>query len=187
MTAERLRERPLHRRDFVLAPDEPGQPAPRRELKMRPQLSDPGHLVHRERLADSLDLDLAELAEGEVALAHSPQALAHRDRSGTGNRLQARRQVGREPDRRVLGVAAGLDSAYHDLAAAHPDPRLDRWAALRREPGCVLADRPLHRQCGVQRALRMVLVSERRAEQRENAVASGLGDVARRSDAPLPS
>ena len=83
------------------------------------------------------------------------------------------------PDRRVLGLpCAGRDRAHHHFAGVHADARLDRqvpvFAQLRRVAPQLL----LHPQRRVERALRMVLVRDRRAEQREDAVAGRLHDVA---------
>ena len=54
VTAPRQFERALHLRKFALAPDELRQPPPRRELEMAPQRPGAHHLVHVDRLADSL-------------------------------------------------------------------------------------------------------------------------------------
>ena len=43
-------ERALHLLKLALAPDEPRQPAPRRELEVRPQRPGAHHLVHLDRL-----------------------------------------------------------------------------------------------------------------------------------------
>ena len=66
-------------------------------------------------------------------------------------------------------------------AALRMQEELRRYSAKLREGGNlrpVVAQRIAHRQCRVQRALRMVLAGDRRAEQREDAVAGGLHHVA---------
>ena len=44
-----LLQRAGHRRHLAFAPDEPRQPAPRRELEVRPQRPGAHHLVHLDR------------------------------------------------------------------------------------------------------------------------------------------
>ena len=117
----------LHRLHLALAPDELRQPAPGRALQPRAQRPEPGHLVNVDRLADAFDPGRAERLEREVALAQLARLLADRDRAGRRERLHPRREVGRMPDRRVLGLArAGRDRAHHHFAGVHADARLDR-------------------------------------------------------------
>ena len=74
---------------------------------------------------------------------------------------------------------AGLNLANHDLAGIHAGPDLDRRASLAAQPVADSAGSPpASRKRRVQRALRMVLVRDRRAEQREDAVAGRLHDMA---------
>ncbi len=81
-------------------------------------------------------------------------------------------------DRRVFDLPrAGLERAHHHLAGVDPNPALDRAAAVgdyfRRIPLQLL----LHPHCGIQRALGMVLMGDRRAEQGEDAIAGRLHHV----------
>jgi hypothetical protein len=73
---------------------------------------------------------------------------------------------------------AGLDRAHHCLAGIDADARFERRISRRAQFRRVAAHLLLHAKCGVQRALRMVLVSNRRAKQRENPVAGRLHDIA---------
>ena len=83
------------------------------------------------------------------------------------------------PDRRVLGMPRGsLDRAHHDFASIHADADLDRRQASFAECRRVAPEIFLHPQRRIQRALRMVLVGERSAEHREDAVAGRLHHVA---------
>ena len=82
-------------------------------------------------------------------------------------------------DRSVLGVsAASCDRAHHDFASVHADAALQRIAAVGDQLGRVATKFFLHAESRIERALRMVLVRDRRAEQREDAVAGALHDVA---------
>jgi hypothetical protein len=71
-------------------------------------------------------------------------------------------------------VPAGLHRAHHDLAGVDPDANLDARAALPPQVLAAAAKAIARRDRGVNRALRMVLVRNRRAKQREDAVAGRL-------------
>ncbi len=81
-------------------------------------------------------------------------------------------------DWRVLGVArAGSDRTNDNLASVHTDARFEWQVAGLAQPSRVTLQLFLQAQRGVQCALRMVLVRNRRAEQCEDAVAGRLHDV----------
>ena len=83
------------------------------------------------------------------------------------------------PDRRVLGVrVAGRYRAHHGFAGVDTDTRLDWRIPRLRHFRRVAAHLLLHAKCRIERALRMILMRDRRAEQREDAITSGLHDVA---------
>src|SRR5487761_1317411 len=68
----------------------------------------------------------------------------------------------------VFGMLrVGPNRADERLSGVDADADLDRRISRRAQPRRVLAQVFLHSQGGVQRALRMVLVRDRRAEQRE--------------------
>ena len=105
--------------------------------------------------------------------------LADDDRAGRRDRLQARGEICGVADGRVLGVArAGLNRAHNDFAGIDANANFDWRATLGAQPRPVIAQLILHAQSRVERPLRMVLVGDRRAEQREDAVAGRLHDVA---------
>ena len=70
--------------------------------------------------------------------------------------------------------AFSLNRADHRFARVHPDASLKRQFALHPQPIRVALEILLHPQRRIQRALRMILVGDRRAEQGEDAVAGGL-------------
>ena len=81
-------------------------------------------------------------------------------------------------DRRVLGVSfAGRDRTNDDLAGVHANACFDRQFASLAQIRRVALQFLLHAQRGVQRPLRMVLVRDRCAKQREDAIAGALHDV----------
>ena len=69
----------LERLHLALAPDELGQPAPRRALQPRAQGPQPGDFVNVDRLADAFDFGCAERLEDEVAFAKFARSFANRD------------------------------------------------------------------------------------------------------------
>ena len=82
-------------------------------------------------------------------------------------------------NRRVLGMPfGGLDSAHDYLARVDADANLDRRPATLAQRRRIAPQLFQHPQRRIQRALSMILVRERRAEHRENAVAGALHDVA---------
>src|SRR6516225_4838525 len=82
-------------------------------------------------------------------------------------------------NRSVFGVTlAGLQRTHHHLAGVEPRPRLQRQSSLYAKLIGIAAELLLQANRRLERALWMVLVRERGAEQRENPVAGGLHDVA---------
>ena len=74
-------------------------------------------------------------------------------------------------------MAAGLDRPHHHLARVHPDAGLNRNLALGAQTVGIATQLLLHRQRRMKGALRMVLMSHWRAEQREDAVPGRLRNV----------
>jgi hypothetical protein len=82
-------------------------------------------------------------------------------------------------NRRVFNLAvASCNGPYDYLARVDSNPGLKRQFALDPQPIRVAPYFFLQAERGIQRPLRMILVRDRRAEQRKNAVAGGLHDVA---------
>ncbi len=90
--------------------------------------------------------------------------------------FHARGDVNRVADRIVVGAQVVLaDRAHHHFAGMHADADLQRNALLQAHPVAMRAHRLLHPQGGKEGAQRMVLVGDRSAEQRQDAVAERLG------------
>ncbi len=82
------------------------------------------------------------------------------------------------PNRGVLRMAAaGLNRPHHGLAGVGPDADLQRRLALASQLLGVAADIFLHPQRRIERALGMILMRNRRAEQSKDPIAGGLHDV----------
>ena len=75
-------------------------------------------------------------------------------------------------------MAAGLDRAHHDFAGVDSDADLDSGAAPLPKVLAAAAEVVARRKGRVNCPLRMVLMRDRRTEQREDAVAGRLHDVA---------
>jgi hypothetical protein len=115
----------------------------------------------------------------EVAFDEFLNTLPDHNRARRRERLQARGQADRMPDGSVLGMrVAGLDGSDNHFSAvdAHPN-RQRRLPPLAQLVGVTL-EIFLHPAGGVQGSLRMILMGDRRSEQRENAIAGGLHDIA---------
>ena len=130
----------------------------------------------RQRLGEALEALRAEVVELEQAAEQATRGRADHHRSRLGQRLQARREVGRLADHRLLARCALADQiADHrpgrwrcrsGPAAAHPHGRRSRAIAS------TSAQPRAHRPLGI------VLVRLRPAEVGQHAIAQVLGDVA---------
>src|SRR6266851_5813643 len=145
---------------------------------MAVQRPDAHYLVDAERLANSFDFGLAQRAQFEVALDQTACFLADDDTACRRCPLHPRREVGHMSNRRVLGVPSRVDHAQNYFARVDPDTDLDSRPALLFKLLAATAKRVAHRDRRVQCALRMILVSDRRAEQRENPITGRLYYVA---------
>jgi hypothetical protein len=86
--------------------------------------------------------------------------------------------MGRLADGRVVHVQIAADGAHDNLARVEPDPDLDVDAVGATSLLRVMLDQLLHTQRGVARPYGVVLVRERRAEQRHDPIAHDLVDRA---------
>ncbi|MCY1409563.1 hypothetical protein D9M71_249160 [compost metagenome] len=85
----------------------------------------------------------------------------------------------RVPDRIVIGVqVVGADRTHNDLTCVDADADLEWYAFLQTNAIAMSAYRLLHAQCGIQRALWVILMGNGGAKQREDAIAQCLGHVA---------
>src|SRR5262245_56185581 len=82
-------------------------------------------------------------------------------------------------NRGVLGVPfAGLDRANNDFASVNPSSDLERRSPVATEAFAQASDLFLKPQGGVERALRMILMGNRRPKKGKDTVAGRLNDVA---------
>ena len=134
------------------------------------------HGVGQDGRREALQLPRAEIAQGEQAADQAPGALGDHHLAGAGEGLQARREVRRVADDRLLPRAALADQVAHDDEPGRdPDPGRERVAG--RRSGASATERAAS-EPGPDRALGRVLVRPGPAEVGEHAVAHELRDVA---------
>ena len=178
VAGERPLAGPLQRAQLVLAADEAREAARPRGVEPSPPRAEAGELMHAQRPAHALDLQLAEVPQGHLAGHERRRALGEVDRARGGELLHPLRQPHRVPERGPRGAAVLADRADDDLARVEPHPHAELeplTASQLRRVGGQLALQVERRQAG---APRVVLVRHRRPEDRHDAVAGELVDRA---------
>ena len=128
------------------------------------------HLERRDRLGLALQLEPLLLPPREPVAGRPARHVADEDASGRRVRLQAGGGVQRVAGRAVLDPPSAADRPEHHQPGLDADPDLERWASV---------IGPLDdAERGADRALGIVLVRHRRAEQREDPVAGEVLDRA---------
>jgi hypothetical protein len=163
-------------RHLRLAPDKAAEAACARRLQPRAHRGGADQLEHLHRLGDALDRDRSERFHVHEPLRQPDRLGREAGYPGGRELLHARRQVRGLSDRRVVHAQVAADRADHDVARVDADADLDLDAMAAAHLLGVAADRVLHAERGVAGAHRMVLVRQRRSEQRHDAVAHHLID-----------
>ena len=175
--AHRQFERASHPLQLPLAADEFVQAAPHRHLESL-QGSEPGDFKRVDRIADAFDCRRPQRPHFKITLDQPTRPLTYGDRTGGSQRLQPGGEIGGVPDRGIFQPPPGFDRAHDHFAAIDSDPHLDGRLTQLCEPLGMLAQLLLHLERRIEPALRMVLVGDRRAEDRVNAVAGRMHDIA---------
>ena len=128
--------------------------------------------VHR--LALALHVERADRARLEAAAQERVGRVRDEDRARLRERLEPRRQVRGVAGRGVVHLELVADGAGDHHTRVYADARAQRHAALRLEALGEPAELALDRERRQHRALGRVLVRDRRAEQRHQAVAREL-------------
>jgi hypothetical protein len=128
-------------------------------------------LVGGHGLALAAHLERPRGAHAEAAADEAVRRLAHEHGAGRRERLQARGEVRRVADRRVVHLQVVADRADDDRSGMDADPRLEDLAAVGEHRRAEAPDRLLDGERGEHRVLRGVLLCHRGAEERHEAVA----------------
>ena len=149
---------------------------PRARARSRRVRNDPtpSRSKSADRLAHALDLGASQVLQPEVALDEPRRVLGETDVPRFGQRLHALRQADRVPLRRVVHAQIVADPADHDLARVEADAHPERDAVPHAHLVGIFAHGVAQVQRRVAGALRVVLVRDRRAEERHDAVAGVL-------------
>jgi hypothetical protein len=123
-------ERDFEPRELGLAADQRRQPALGRDRHRRRPRRASEHLVGRDGLALATDVERSRRLDEEEAAHQAIGGVAHENGARARGRLQARRQVRRVADRRVVHLEAVPDRADDDGASVDADPRLQLDAEL---------------------------------------------------------
>ena len=118
--------------ELAIASDQGGQPTLPRDLQPCPPRELRGHGPHPDRLVLSLDLELAEVVEVEIAVGQAMRVRAERDLPGLGDVQDPGGEVGGIAHRRVVHAKVTADGAHHHGSRidADPDTEIDAVTLL---------------------------------------------------------
>ena len=174
--------RPLERgfegAELGVAPHELREAAGARRVEPRARLADPLELVYAHRLRDALERRGAEVAQREPAGDEPRGAVGDADGARLGERFHALREAHGVALRGVVHAQVVADLPDHHLARVDPHAHGEAQAPRDAQLVAPAAQRVAQMQRRVARALRVILVRDRRAEQRHDAVARVLVDGA---------
>ncbi len=135
-------------------------------------------LVYVHRLGGAVDPELAEVFEVEVAAYQRRRGVGQVAGIGRRERLHALRETDRVPLRRVVHAQVVADLADHHVARVQTHSRREAHTVLALHVGGVARDLLAQLKRRVAGALGVVLVRDRCAEERHDAVAEVLVDGA---------
>ena len=172
----RLLERGLERAHVAVAPDELREPALARHVEARLQGGHALQLVDGNQLGYALHAERAEVFELEVARGQGGGVTRHVDRVWRSELLHAGRQAHRVTLSRVVHAQVIADLSDDDLARVESDARRKIESVFALDLARVLGESLAKLQSRVAGALGVVLVRDRCAEERHDAVARVLVD-----------
>ncbi len=140
--------------------------------RVKPGAHGPGshEFADLHRLGPALHGQGAEGLDLDVAFSQLQRGRAEENAARLRKLLHPGREVRRLADRRVVHVQIGPDGAHHDLPGVEPDADLDHGRVSASHLVRVLLHALLHPERRVARAYGVILVGERRAEQRHDPV-----------------
>ena len=175
---ERAPQRRLERGGLLLPPDEAREAPPAGDLEPRPERADAAQLIDPERVPHPLQREAAEVLEVEVPCDQRRRVLGQVDLPGLGEPLHALCEAHRVALRRVVHAQIVSDRADDHLPRIEPyaDREVETLGAAELAP--VAPERFAEMQRRMACALRMILVRDRRAEERHDPIAGELVDGA---------
>src|SRR6266446_8795235 len=135
-------------------------------------------VLSADRLTHALDRRAAEILELEVPLDEPRRVLRETDVLRLGECLHALREADDVSLGRELHPQVVADLPDYDLARVEPDADGERHAVLGADVACVRAGGVTKMEGRVAGALRLILMGDRRAEERHAAVPGELIDEA---------
>ncbi len=142
-------------------------------------LAQTGDAPDLDRFGDALERVRAERLAGEDVADQIARRGADQDGIGAGEGLQARGEVGRVADHRLLARGALADRlADHDEPARDADAHGEAGPVAAGDLGAERRQRVENREAGADRALGVLFLRVRVAEINQHAVAHEFGDVA---------
>ena len=137
-----------------------------------------GQLEDLEWVRETLHRDGPERPHLDVAFGQRQRMRRDHDRAGVGDLLHPRGQMRRLADGRVVHVEIAADGPYHDFPGVQPDADLDHSRVRTPHLLRVCLHALLHPERGIAGAHGVILMGQRRPEERHDAVAHHLVDRA---------
>src|SRR4029453_11014430 len=178
MAAASALERGVARGHFTVAPDERGEPAGSRAIEASAERPHGLEFEEPDRLTHALDRDPAQILEVEVPLDEPRRVLRDTDVPRLGARLHALREAHDVSLGRELHAQVVANSSDYDLARVEPNADRERQPVLSADLARVDAGGVTQMERRVAGALRVILVGDRRAEERHATVPGELVDEA---------
>ena len=167
-------ERGLERLELAPAPDERREPAMGPGVEPRPAFARRLDGPRADGLRLAAHRQLTERSGVEVVGDEPVRGLADHDRSRLRGLLQARGDVGRVADRRIVHPEVAADAADDDEPAIEALAHLEGEGALALQLALIVLEGTLDAERGAHGPLRMILVSDRSAEECHDAVTEEL-------------
>ena len=171
-------EYPAKLLDLGVAADKSGEAPSSGCMEPGPQRARAGERVDLNGIRQALDRHRAPGRDLNVAFGELQGRRSEQDRPGRRHLLHAGGQVGRLPNGRVVHVQVGTDGADDHLARVEPHADLEGHPLRAEHTLRVLRHRLLHPERRVARPHGVVLVGERRSEERHDPIAHHLVDRA---------
>jgi len=146
------------------------------DVEPAPRLAGRHDLPRRRRLRLALQAELPERAHVKETSGQTVSRLGDHNRARLRHLLEARGDVRRVADGRVIHPKVVPDAADDDQPSVEPLTYLEVYAAPAQGVLPITCERPLDAECGENRAPCVVLMGDRRAEQRHDPVAEELID-----------